>query len=210
MSKTEPTTVQLTICPYGDLKLSIQTSTVNATYLVSSHQLGCASAVFRASLGPSSGFTEAINLHHSVSDDLIYEMRIAEELGFYPAAMAVVLYVIHAQLQHVPGSIGFKNLLDIAIIYDHYECAEEMVPWDKVWMKPCERFALKPGYEDWLFIAYVFGNQELFGKITHAFARNGVIADNGKFGEVVDYKVRKMHSHLPEGITCKASCCIMT
>jgi len=117
MSKTEPTTVQLTICPYGDLKLSIQSSTVNATYLVSSHQLGCASAVFRASLRPSSGFTEAINLHHSVSDDLIYEMRIGEELGFYPTAMAVVLYVIHAQLQHVPGSIGFKNLLDIAIIY---------------------------------------------------------------------------------------------
>ncbi|KAF8244615.1 hypothetical protein K440DRAFT_666017 [Wilcoxina mikolae CBS 423.85] len=101
--------------PSGDLKVSLQTDAVNTTYLVSSHQLCCASPVFRASLGPSSGFAEAINLRRSqaaatsVSDDSLYEMRIGEELGFDPTAMAVVLYVIHARLELVPEFIGFKT-----------------------------------------------------------------------------------------------------
>ncbi|KAF8244616.1 hypothetical protein K440DRAFT_635957 [Wilcoxina mikolae CBS 423.85] len=38
-----------------------------------------------------------------------------------------------------------------------------------------------------------------------AFARNGAIAEDGKFGVIVQFEVREMHSHLPEGITLFAS-----
>jgi len=207
MAETELTAVQLTICSYGDLKLSLQTSTINATYLVSSHLLCSASPIFRASLGPSSRFAEAIEFRRSqevatatsVSDDSLYIMRIGGDLGFDPTAMAVVLYIIHGRVGHIPETIEFKNLLDIAIICDYYECAGAMSPWNKAWMQPLEKLALEPGYEDWLFIAFLFGNQELFGKITKAFARNGVQKD-GEFVVMVNGEVKKMHSRLPEGI----------
>ncbi|KAF8536110.1 hypothetical protein BDD12DRAFT_912349 [Trichophaea hybrida] len=207
MADTEPTAVQLTICPYGDLILSLQTPEVNLTYLVSSHQLCCASPVFRASLGPSSGFLEAIDLRHSqtagttVSDDPLYEMPIGEGLKFDPTAMAVVLYVIHRRPDQIPESIEFENLLDIAVICDYYDCAPVMSPLDKAWIQPFEKHALEPEYEDLLFAAYVFGKQELFAQITKAFARKGVTTEDGEFGVMVGGEVRKMHCHLPEGIT---------
>jgi hypothetical protein len=212
MGETEPTAVQLTICPYGDLKLSLQTPAINATYLVSSHLLCSASPVFRVSLGPSSGFAEAINLRRSqvattsVSDDSLYNMLIGDDLGFDPTAMAVVLYAIHGRTEHIPETIEFENLLDIATICDYYDCAVAMTPWIKTWMQSLEKFALVSGYEAWLFVAYVFGNEEMFGKITKAFIRNGVITEDGEFGVMINGKVRKMHSHLPEGITRKSPC----
>jgi len=208
MTETELTVVQLTICPYGYLKLSLQTSTINATYLVSSHLLCSASPIFRASLGPSSGFVEAIELRRlqevatatSVSDDSLYNMPIGDDLGFDSTAMAVVLYVIHERTEHIPKTIEFEHLHNIAIICDYYDCAAAMSPWNKAWMLPLEKLVLESGYEDWLFIAYLFGNQELFGKITKAFARNGV-QKNGEFSVMVKGAVMKMHSHLPEGIS---------
>jgi hypothetical protein len=209
MADTEPTAVQLIICPYGDLKLSLQTPEVNLTYLVSSHQLCCASPVFRASLCPSSGFLEAIDLRRSqtaattVSDDSLYEMPIGEGLGFDPTAVAVVLYVIHRRTDQIPESIGFDNLLDIAVICDYYDCAAVMSPFDKPWIQPLEKLTLEPGYEDLLFAAYVFGKQELFAQITKDFARNGVTTEDGGFGVMVGGEVRKMHCHLPDGITRK-------
>ncbi|KAF8248529.1 hypothetical protein K440DRAFT_255027 [Wilcoxina mikolae CBS 423.85] len=203
MSKTE-LTEQLTICPYGNLKLTLKTSAINTTYVVSSHQLCCASPVFRASLGPSSGFADAINLRHAaatcVSDDSLYQMVIGEGLDFERTAVAVVLYVIHGRAEHIPTNISYENLLDIAIICDYYDCAAAMTPWDKVWMKPLEKLALEPGYEDLLFIAYLFEHQELFGKMTKAFARDGVTVEDGEFAVMAGGEVRKMHNHLPEGI----------
>ncbi|KAF8542323.1 hypothetical protein BDD12DRAFT_388300 [Trichophaea hybrida] len=207
MADTEPTAVQLTICPYGDLRLSLQTPEVNLTYLVSSHQLCCASPVFRASLGPSSGFSEAIDLRRSqnagttVSNDSLFEMPIGEELSFDPTAMAVVLFVIHGRPDHIPESIEFENLLDIAVICDYYDCAPVMSPLDKAWIQPLEKLALELGYEDLLFVAYVFGQQELFAQTTKDFTRNGVMTEDGEFGVMAGGEVRKMHCHLPEGIT---------
>ncbi|KAF8538948.1 hypothetical protein BDD12DRAFT_910466 [Trichophaea hybrida] len=207
MGETEPPTVQLTICPYGDLKLSLQTPAINTTYLVSSHLLCSASPVFRASLGPSSGFADAIELRRSqaaatsVSDHALYNMPIGDDLGFDPTAMAVVLYVIHGRMEHIPETIEFGNLLDVALICDYFDCAVTMSPWNKAWMQPLEHLVLQPGYEDWLFVAFVFGNQELFGKITKSYTRNGLIANDGEFGVMVNNEVKKMHSHLPAGIT---------
>ncbi|KAF8245689.1 hypothetical protein K440DRAFT_586816, partial [Wilcoxina mikolae CBS 423.85] len=127
-------------------------------------------------------------------------MLICEELGFDPIAMAVVLYVIHGRAEQIPATISFENLLEIAIICDYYDCAAAMNPWGNTWMKPLHKLALEPGYEDWLFVALVFRNQELFGQITKDFIRKGVIAEDGEFGVMVNGEVRKMHSHLPDGI----------
>jgi hypothetical protein len=211
MADTELTEVQLTICPYGDLRLSLQTPKVNLTYLVSSHRLCCASPVFRANLGPSSGFSEAIDLRRSQtaaatdSDDSLYDMPIGEGLRFDPKAMAVVLFAIHGRSDQIPESVEFDNLLDIAVICDYYDCAPVMSPLGKTWIQPLAKLALEPGYEGLLFVAYVFGQQELFAQTTKGFTRNGVTTEDGEFVVMAGGEARKMHCHLPEGITRKTT-----
>ncbi|KAF8248478.1 hypothetical protein K440DRAFT_625690 [Wilcoxina mikolae CBS 423.85] len=211
MAETEPTE-QLTICPYGDLKLCLKTSSTSTAFLVSSHQLCYASRVFRDLIPESNDrrffFSAVIDLRGlraatpSDSDDstVIYELDIDDKLGIDPTNMAVVLYAIHGRSEHFPETITFEKLLEIAVICEHYRCAEMMSPWDKLWMKlpELEKLVLQPGYEDWLFIARVFGNQELFGRITKQLARNVVKTEDGKLGVMVREEVKKMHSRLPE------------
>jgi hypothetical protein len=57
----------------------------------------------------------------------------------------------------------------------------------------------KPGYESWLFISWVFGNQGVFGEMTKSFSRNGVMVDE-EFGVMVAGKVERLDIHLPQGI----------
>jgi len=195
---SEQIAVQLTICPYGDMNLVLETPAINATYLVSSHLLCSASPVFRASLGPHSQFREAAELQ---SSHKLYQMPIGEDLGFDPTAMAVVLCVLHGRASYIPDTIDFENLLEIAIICDYYDCAAAMSPWDKTWMQPLQKLSTESGYEDWLFLAWVFENQEVFEQMTKTFARNGVKTKDGEFGVVVRGEVKRMYTHLPECIT---------
>jgi hypothetical protein len=110
-----------------------------------------------------------------------------------------VLYVLHGRAEYVPESITFENLLDIAIICDYYDCAASMRPWDEIWMKPLRSLTSEPGYQNWLFIAWVFGDEGTFGQMTESFSRRGVMVD-GEFGIIVDGKAQRLDCHLPQGI----------
>jgi hypothetical protein len=201
----DPKPFRLEICPYGDMEIVLKSPVVDATYLVSSHQLCCTSPVFRASLGPQSEFLEAAKLRQECNPattdgtegESLYQMPINSE--YDPTAVATVLYVLHGVAECVPQSIYFDNLLAIAIICDYYDCAGAMRPWDEVWMKPLKPLAGVAGCEGWLFIAWVFGVQEVFGSMTQRFSRCGVVRDE-KFGVMVNKEVKKMHNHIPEGI----------
>ncbi|KAF8535224.1 hypothetical protein BDD12DRAFT_938688 [Trichophaea hybrida] len=219
MSDTTPaTTEQHTICPYGDLKLRVKSSTITTTYLVSSHQLCNASPVFRRRIpDPRHYVEEDLSLEDidfrgsqaatpSGSDDsrAIHEIDIDDKVGINPTTMAVVLYVIHARAEHIPETITFEEIRDIAVFCDHYCCAGVVSPWNMLWMKRPElqELVLRPGYEDWLFIAHVFGDQEVFGKVTKRLARDVVKVEEEELGVTVTIgdRVKKMDSRLPEQI----------
>ncbi|KAF8544019.1 hypothetical protein BDD12DRAFT_131713 [Trichophaea hybrida] len=175
--------IRLEICPYGNMQIVLKTVEVYATYLVSSHQLCSASPVFRAMLGPKSSFAEAVAFRrHEASISLdgtedLYEMVVEDH---NPTALGAVLYVIHGRSQFLPEEISFQNLMEVAIVVDYYDCAEVMRPWDEKWMKKWREHAGNPGYENWLFIAWVFGVQEVFGALTKMFSRN-CVKRNGEF-----------------------------
>jgi hypothetical protein len=126
-------------------------------------------------------------------------LRITAKNEHDPSALATVLYVLHGRVEYIPGSIAFKNLLDIAIICDYYECAASMRPWDTVWMDPHKSLTSKPGYESWLFIAWVFRDQNIFGEMTAIFSKRGVMVDSA-FGVLVEGEVKRLDSHLPRRI----------
>ncbi|KAF8249038.1 hypothetical protein K440DRAFT_231192 [Wilcoxina mikolae CBS 423.85] len=202
MSDTKPTAMNIIICLYGDMNLVLETPIINATYLVSLHLLCSASPVFRAGLGPHSRFRESTELRRSnaLHPDTLYEMPIGEELEFDPAAITVVLYVLHGVASHISENITFKNLLDIVIVCDYYDCAAAMSPWIKDRMQSLQELATKSGYEDWLFVAWVFRNERVFEQMTKTIIRNGAKTEDGEFGVVVDGEVKTMHNHLPECI----------
>jgi hypothetical protein len=201
MAETEPRAIYLDICPYGDLEIALATSDIHITYRVSSHQLCSCSPFFRAMLGPQSSFAEASGLrHHQTSSATAASLfRITAEEEHDPTALATVLYVLHGRADHIPESVTFENLLEIAIICDYYDCAAAMRPWDEIWMNPLRDLASMPGYESWLFISWVFRNQDVFGQMTKSFSRNGVMVD-GEFGVMVGGEVKRLDCHLPQGI----------
>jgi len=203
MATTEPRVIHLDICAYGDLEIALTTSDIDVTYRVSSHQLCSGSPFFRAMLGPQSSFAEASGLrsHQSSSatelNGSLFRITAEEEHG--PTALATVLYVLHGRAENIPESVTFENLFEIAIICDYYDCAATMRPWDEIWMGPLRSLTSKPGYENWLFISWVFEDQDVFGKMTKTFSRNGVMVD-GEFGVMVAGNVKRMDCHLPQGI----------
>jgi hypothetical protein len=191
--------IHLDVCPYGDLEIALVTSDIDVTYRVSSHQLCSCSPFFRAMLGPQSSFAEAsgLRLHQISSSTSLFRITAEEEHD--PTALATVLYVLHGRAEHIPESVTFENLLEIAIICDYYDCAAAMRPWDEIWMSPLRSLSSNPGYEGWLFIAWVFGDQGVFGQMTESFSKNGVMVD-GEFRVMVGRKVKRLDCHLPQGI----------
>ncbi|KAF8248366.1 hypothetical protein K440DRAFT_626203 [Wilcoxina mikolae CBS 423.85] len=200
--------VRLETCPYGNMQIVLKTAEVYATYLVSSHQLCSASPVFRAMLGPKSSFAEAVELRrHEASTSLdatedLYEVVVEDH---DPTALSVVLYIIHGRPQFLPDEISFENLMEVAIVVDYYDCAEIMRPWSEMWMAQWRDYAETLGYENWLFIAWVFGVQEVFGALTKTFSRN-CVKRNGEFmvnraGPDAETKIWKvLDCHIPQSI----------
>jgi len=197
--------INLDICPYGDMEIVLTTSTIDATYRVSSHQLCSGSPVFRAMLGPESPFSEANELRRHQnssstppdSSSSLFQITANEEHDL--TALTTVLYVLHSRAKHIPKSISFENLLEIANICDYYDCGAAMRPWSELWINPLRSLAAQPGKTIWLFISWVFGDQDIFGQMTKRLSRNAVMVD-GEFGVIVDGKVERLDCHIPQRI----------
>ncbi|KAF8245678.1 hypothetical protein K440DRAFT_645689 [Wilcoxina mikolae CBS 423.85] len=191
--------INLDICPYGDMEIALTTSTIDVTYRVSSHQLCSGSSFFLAMLGPDSSFLEAKELRNHQSSASGSLFRVTAEEEHDPTALAVVLYVLHGRAEHIPESVTIENLFEIAIICDYYDCAASMRPWDEIWMSPLRSLASMSGYENWLFISWVFGDQDIFGQMTARFSKSGVMV-GGEFGIMVDGDLKRLDYHIPQGV----------
>lgn len=168
-SEYEPIAI-VDIVPYGDLVLQVSSDAGIARFKVSSQVLCIASPVFRAMLGPSSNFKEACELRAAAADAQPYVLSLGED---DPQALAVVLNALHLQGSKVPISISFQNLVDLAIICDKYDCAPGVTLWADVWTEVWKNYALEPGFERWLFIAWTFGIDEIFMSLSRKLILDG-------------------------------------
>jgi hypothetical protein len=199
-TKEEFNVINLDICPYGDMEIALTTSTINATYRVSSHQLCSGASFFKALLGPESSSLEANELRrHQSSTSECSLFRVIAKEEHDPIALAVVLYVLHGRAEHIPEAVTFENLFEIAVICAYYDCAATMRPWDEIWMSPLRTLTSVPGYENWLFISWVFGDQSTFGQMTENFSKSGIMVD-GEFRVIVDGVLKKLTCHIPQEI----------
>lgn len=122
-------------------------------------------------LGPSSSFKEACELRTQTANTDPYRLTLEDD---NPEALGVILLALHCQNTLVPKTVTFQNLVDLAIICDKYDCAAGVSLWVDIWKKDWTSSALKPGYEQWLFIAWTFGIQDVFTNLSKKLILEGL------------------------------------
>ncbi|KAA8909842.1 hypothetical protein FN846DRAFT_1020383 [Sphaerosporella brunnea] len=187
-SSTETQITYIDICSAADMEILLTPpqaaeggqESITYIYRVSSQQLCAGSPVFAVMLDPKSSFLEATQLRahkrQQPPSSELYQLNLSDS-GHDPTALAAVFYALHGANEHLPQTIPFEGLCDIAVVCDYYDCADAMRPWVQLWMEPWKVHAERPGYERWLLIAWVFGEASVFEALTKRFIRNGSLID---------------------------------
>jgi len=71
-------------------------------------------------------------------------------------ALLVVYWIIHLRSEKVPSTCTFRQLLDLAILCDKYDCALVIKDSLRLWLDHGMSLALESGHEAWLFIGSTF------------------------------------------------------
>ena len=126
------------------------------TLVVSSKVLCLASPVWKAMLKSNGHFKEAI-LSAGVR-----EVHLADD---DPDALLLVLRIAHLQFRDITSEPTFDQFLNIALICDKYDIVPLVQPWLPNWIGWLKPMMHHPGYEEWLFIAWTFGEARDYEKL---------------------------------------------
>lgn len=159
------------IVPSGDLELVTSTMVIR----VASQVLWTASPVFNAMLGPGSTYSEAQKLRLAALEP---GTRAVLAVDDDPIALRTVLQVLHHK--HIYSDFEFKHLVRITEVADKYQIAHVIKPSMEDWIKTYNMKILEPGYEDALTIAWVFGMNDVFEKMTENLGSHAVFDQDGQ------------------------------
>ncbi|TVY48572.1 hypothetical protein LCER1_G008236 [Lachnellula cervina] len=118
-------------------------------------------------------------------------------------ALLLLLRVAHFKFADIPSKLSFERLLNVAILCDEYDCVNLVRPWLSKWFayKDVTEDSVAPeeGHEDYLFIAWVFGRQEIFNKLAKKLLLEVEIAQ-GKRLECLTSSKAKLSQLIPQGL----------
>ncbi|KAF8446698.1 hypothetical protein BGX38DRAFT_1192750 [Terfezia claveryi] len=176
-------TADIKIDPHGDITLAITTDLDTAYFRVNSGVMCLASPVIRAMLGPDSPFKEARNLATSSKAGTPLEVRLEDD---DPQAMAVILRILHLQFDLVPtdpATVDEVKLYQMAIICDKYDMQRVLRYWFKLWTGRVPIDGDGPfiiAGPEWLFMAYAFGHETLFTKLSRELILKCEVINDGR------------------------------
>ncbi|KAF3250712.1 hypothetical protein TWF192_005151 [Orbilia oligospora] len=75
-----------------------------------------------------------------------------------PEALRVIFHILHFDADESCRDVEFNTLCQIAILADKYQWQMALQTWSEIWLLLWEKFALDPGYENWLYISEVFNS----------------------------------------------------
>lgn len=159
----------------GDLGLLITYSNQSLTLLGSSQALSLASPVWNLILNPP--FPKLVNKGGGHDDIQNKQIDFSEDDG---EALLLLLRIAHFQFSKVPSTLEFEAILDVAILCDKYDCVGLVRPWLSLWLVNEETQYNEPGYEGWLFIAWVFGREIFFQLLATKLLREMKTNDEGE------------------------------
>ncbi|KAI9883648.1 MAG: hypothetical protein M1823_004580 [Watsoniomyces obsoletus] len=94
-------------------------------------------------------------------------------------AMTTLLYAAHMRIDRVPRRISFQEFADIAYVCYKYRCTTPVEIFvECFWLEQSYDKQNAEGYEDFLFISYVFGLDRMF----HRQSRKALMKLRGGFG----------------------------
>jgi len=173
-AKSEPQKV--IIAEGGDLYLNVGRLEDKLVYQVASQTLWVASRVFRKMFGPDSPFSERILVKRAgITGFPPAELTLDDD----PVAFSHVLNVLHHRFHQVPGNVDFPVLVAIAAIVDKYELRDAMTLWAQKWSQYWTSSLKKPGFEDWLFVSWVFRLDQQFIDISRELSLRAIRMPNG-------------------------------
>ena len=142
----------------GDVRLVVSSTDNNKkNFLVSSAALRMASVKWRALLNSMDSQDAQSPAEVEFSDDDL-------------CTVEIILQIAHLRFDNLPTSLDFTDLLNLAITCHKYEVVGLVGPFLRSWAWPWSPVFRESGYEQWLFIAWVFGYQDTFETLTDHLA----------------------------------------
>lgn len=160
----------------GDVLLRLEYSNQSFTLLGSSQALSLASPVWEKILNPP--FPSLVSKEDNNDEKQGKHIDFSEDNG---EALLILLRIAHLQFRKVPSKLkDFNTFLALAILCDKYDCVGLIKPWLQPWAGN-EGTAVwdVPGYESWLFIAWVLGWKNRFQALATNLVRTVQINDAG-------------------------------
>lgn len=150
----------------GDLRLLATYSNDRVAFAVLSHAISLTSPIWKKTMHPP--FPRLPGAEQG-NDDLQDEhIDFSEDNG---EALLPLLRIAHLQSSKVPPTLTFKDILDIAVLCDKYDCVGLVKPWLPLWLVNEETQYKEPEHEEWLFIAWVFGREKTFRELATKLVR---------------------------------------
>ena len=124
------------------------------SFRVSSSAMKLASPVWRAMLSIQNGFKESTH-----AEDIVFPDDDCH-------AVFLLLLACHLRYQDIPEQLGFRQLIALCVVCDKYDCISLVRPWILTWMSPWKICVGQAGFEEWAFIAWVVGDEDIFKRAT--------------------------------------------
>lgn len=176
----------------GDLDLLIEyedaktKATIIKTFVVSTKVLCLASPVWKTMFDPKGP----------------WNIQPGEE-GFSmpeddPNALLILLDAAHLNFDRIPSVVSFDLLLQVLILCDKYDVMRLLRPWIPGWIRASKKFTpvCSPGNQDWLFIAWSFGNETIYNDVSKYLVFSVSVDEEGR---CLDPKAQVLEDNMPPG-----------
>lgn len=178
--------------PSGDLRLSTNTQ----DFVVSSKVMCLASPVWRAMFDPQGHWARHSSGVFSFPDD-------------DSDALLIILQIAHLQFSDLPDALLiYEHLLQLAVLCDKYNTVRLVRPWISKWQAPLQAQAEEcsqgggegyEGYETWLFIAWTFGDEAGFRKISRSLVLTSTVTTVNGEKRIVNAQGNMVGDIMPPG-----------
>jgi hypothetical protein len=155
-----PTVKNPFIFDTGNVRILVTYSNEQLVGKVSSDALFLASPVWKKFLFPPWVIQNTSDVVSEIAAEIgMKEIDCSEDDG---EALLVLLNIAHLNFAAVPSKLPYNTLFHLALLVDQYQCIKLVQPWLKEWMINEGRESRLHGQEGWLFIAWVFGREDVF------------------------------------------------
>jgi hypothetical protein len=118
-----------------------------------------------------------------------------------PVMMVQVMKIAHYDFNGLFSTLNFGQILAMALISFSFQTNRLLVPFLANWAIPHKKKILDGGYEQWLFIAWQFGFEDDYLKLSKHLATHCKVDEEGQLLSLAGNTV--LTGHFPKDALCK-------